>query len=275
MVYIWSDLHLGDSSSLSSDSRKPFNKIEEVDNLLINNWKNTIKPEDTIINLGDFTNKKPQKYLKELVHNLPGYKILILGDYDTKYTLRFWRDIGFNEVYNDPITYEGKYILSHDAIKIDENTPYVNIHGHIHNRIFSPSRVLITENHLNVSVEYINYEPVLIDNIINLMNSITGKYELIKGKIGKNIRLEGSILNLCVKAIDEYLISFSKEESLKTNNKIIAWKSIIFTNSNEAKLLNNAKVKLIEGKKLSDAEEKIFIEKILENKRIGVRPNVA
>ena len=163
MVYIWSDLHLGHANIIEYGER-PFQNIEEMDNNLINNWKKTIKPNDIIINLGDFAFKQPRIYLKELLKDLPGYKILILGNHDRKKSTNFWMDAGFNEVYKYPIIYEGKYILSHEPAEMNENMPYINIHGHIHNK--NPE----IKNQINVSVEKINYKPLLFRKIIKLVN---------------------------------------------------------------------------------------------------------
>jgi hypothetical protein len=51
MVYIWSDLHLGHANIIKY-SKRPFSNVEEMDEALLHAWRTTVKPLDTIINLG-------------------------------------------------------------------------------------------------------------------------------------------------------------------------------------------------------------------------------
>jgi calcineurin-like phosphoesterase family protein len=77
---------------------------------LLHAWRVTVNHEDTIINLGDVSLKLGKEYLTEVIQRLPGYKILVMGNHDRKKSVRWWLDIGFNEVYPRPVVYEGKYI---------------------------------------------------------------------------------------------------------------------------------------------------------------------
>jgi calcineurin-like phosphoesterase family protein len=177
MVYIWSDLHLGHSNIIKYGER-PFQNIEEMDDALINNWKKIIKPKDIIINLGDFAFKQTRIYLNKLVNELPGYKILILGNHDRKKSMSFWMDVGFNEVYKYPIIYVEKYILSHEPVQMIENMPYINIHGHIHNKKIK------NKNQINVSVEQTNYKPISFKKIIKIKNNKKGvRQSVMRGMI--------------------------------------------------------------------------------------------
>jgi calcineurin-like phosphoesterase family protein len=158
MVYIWSDLHLGHANIIEYGER-PFRDVDEMDTTLLNAWRSKIKPKDVLINLGDFMFNPKKESLTQTLHNLPGYKILILGNHDRGKSFKWWMEAGFDEVYKYPIIYKDKYILSHEPIEIDENMNYINIHGHIHNKT--------TENkkQVNVSVEMLGYKPMLFEKI--------------------------------------------------------------------------------------------------------------
>jgi calcineurin-like phosphoesterase family protein len=67
--------------------------------------------------------------------------------------------MGFEEVYRYPIIYKGFYILSHEPVYLNEHMPYVNLHGHIHSKKYD------SKQYVNLSVEMINYTPVLFDDI--------------------------------------------------------------------------------------------------------------
>jgi calcineurin-like phosphoesterase family protein len=58
-----------------------------------------------------------------------------------------------------PVVYEWKYILSHDVVESDKNSPFINIHGRIHrHKKNNPCCV-------NVSVEMTGYKPVPLEEI--------------------------------------------------------------------------------------------------------------
>jgi calcineurin-like phosphoesterase family protein len=127
-----------------------------------------VKNEDTIINLGDVSLKLNKEYLTKVIHQLPGYKILVMGNHDRKKPVRWWLDAGFNEVYPHPVVYEGKYILSHAIVDMFKGSSFINIHGHIHNRESGIS------NCINVSVEMTGYKPVLLEYLLSEFKGVGG-----------------------------------------------------------------------------------------------------
>ena len=159
MVYIWSDLHLGHTNIIRYCNR-PFADVEEMNKVLLRNWRETIKGDDTIINLGDFCFRWTSERIQNTLANLPGHKILILGNHDREHNVDWWRNAGFQEVYPYPIIYKQWYILSHEDVFLNDKMPYINIHGHRH------QVKLDSKCHINVSVECLDYKPVLFDELI-------------------------------------------------------------------------------------------------------------
>jgi calcineurin-like phosphoesterase family protein len=159
-VYIWSDLHLGHGNVIRYCNR-PFADVAEMNTALLHAWKSTVKNGDTIINLGDVSLKLNKEYLATVIQRLPGYKILVMGNHDRKKPLRWWLDVGFNEVYLHPVVYEGKYILSHTVVDMFKESGFINVHGHIHNLESDIS------NCINVSVEKTEYKPVLLEDLVS------------------------------------------------------------------------------------------------------------
>lgn len=49
-----SDTHLGHANIIKY-SKRPFNDVDHMNSMLINNWNNAVKPNDTVYHLGDFT----------------------------------------------------------------------------------------------------------------------------------------------------------------------------------------------------------------------------
>lgn len=175
--YIWSDLHLGHTNIIRYCNR-PFKDTEAMDKALLKAWRETVTGSDTIINLGDFCFKWTKERTESVVKNLPGYKILILGNHDRHHSLDWWRSVGFDEVYPYPIIYKQWYILSHEEVFLNEKIPYLNIHGHRHNVKLSP------KCYINVSVECTNYKPVALDTLLASPPEISEEEKWVPVKTG-------------------------------------------------------------------------------------------
>ena len=157
-IYLWSDLHLNHERIINYEQR-PFANVTQMNQALLSAWSETVKSQDTIINLGDVAFSTSHAELQKIITNLPGHKILILGNHDRDKSVKWWQEVGFDEVYPYPIIYEGFYILSHESLYVGKEMPYVNLHGHTHGES--------TDNpqKFNVSVEVIGYRPILFDEI--------------------------------------------------------------------------------------------------------------
>jgi len=132
-----------------------------MDRHFLDTWKNTIAPDDTLWNLGDFSWYANKAWLTELLSGLPGKKILLLGNHDRGHKPSWWRDVGFDEVHEYPIIVNEFFILSHEPVYVGPQMPYVNIHGHTHSESSSnPQKV-------NISVEQIGYKPILLQELFD------------------------------------------------------------------------------------------------------------
>ena len=63
-TFVISDLHLGHKNIIKLCDR-PFKSLEEMDNVIINNWNKVVTDEDIVYVLGDFAYKglNAEKYL--------------------------------------------------------------------------------------------------------------------------------------------------------------------------------------------------------------------
>ena len=155
--WLISDTHFGHKKIILYESR-PFSTIEEMDNTIIKNWNEAINKKDKVFLLGDFCFYGREK-VEKLVKRLNGYKILIIGNHDYSRSNKWWSEVGFNEVYRYPIIVDEFYIMSHCPIYLNENMPYINIHGHMH------SKKIDGNQHINISVEQTNYKPINFKDI--------------------------------------------------------------------------------------------------------------
>lgn len=175
-IFITSDLHFFHKNIIDYENR-PFKDIDEMHNVLIKNWNNTVSKSDKIFIAGDlaFTNKENTV---KLVQILNGYKILILGNHDRNHSVKWWYETGFNEIYKYPIVYKN-YIISHEPVNIsllggkgteqsDGNIKWsiINLHGHLHTgHCHVEFNNLDKEVYKNVGVDVNNFKPVLIEEI--------------------------------------------------------------------------------------------------------------
>ncbi len=140
-----SDLHLGHTRMLSYGKR-PFENLQQLDETIIKNWNNKVKKEHDVYILGDVSFYHKDK-TKEIIEQLKGKKILILGNHDRRKSVTYWKSVGFNEVSKYPILFEEKYLLSHEPrYELDSNN-------------LNPS------SFYNVCVEKTNYKPIDFEKI--------------------------------------------------------------------------------------------------------------
>jgi len=150
------DTHFG-GENIRRYEKRPFETVAEMDEKLIENWNNTVKTEDTVYVLGDFSDYTDAAKDTEILFKLNGTKILVMGNHDTHRTPQEWREIGFAECYPMPVIYQGFFMLSHEPLYINTNMPYANFYGHVH---ANPSYKDASKQSVCVSVERIEYTPI-------------------------------------------------------------------------------------------------------------------
>lgn len=148
MIYFISDLHFDDSHIIDYENR-PFDNVNIMNQTIIQNWNDIVMPEDEVYVLGDVGNE-------EFIQRLNGTKYLVKGNHDVKCN-EVYRQCGFAEVYDHPIILADFWILSHQPLYVNENMPYANLFGHVHN---SPLYKTFSRQHYCVTAERIGYKPI-------------------------------------------------------------------------------------------------------------------
>ena len=160
--WVISDTHFYHSKILGYCQR-PFETVEEMNEVLIKNWNSVINEGDIVYILGDFCfgNKE---MLREIVCQLKGRKILILGNHD-RLTKGAYLDVGFETVTKNPMIVDGDFILSHHPLQGDLGRFY-NIHGHKHKL---PSEAQFSPKHFDIGVDDHNFFPHNLDTVIKTL----------------------------------------------------------------------------------------------------------
>lgn len=161
-IWLISDTHFNHANIIRYCNR-PFSSVEEMNEVMVENWNKVVKPGDKVYHLGDVVMGSLDGF-PELWARLNGSKRLILGNHDDVFYLGrggFFKKISLWRVWNDkPI------LLTHVPIHEDSihervaQAGGVNIHGHIHEKPSPPGPYKC------VCVEQTNYTPVNIEEVL-------------------------------------------------------------------------------------------------------------
>ena len=155
-IWFIADFHFGHGNVIKYCNR-PFKTITEMNNALIKNYNKVVGKNDICYILGDISWLN-RKSTTQIIKSLNGFKFLIKGNHDKKGN-QYYRNMGFVEVYDKPIIFKNKFILSHEPVS---SSSFINIRAHLHNNF--PNKIDI--DNVCVSVENINYKPISLNEIV-------------------------------------------------------------------------------------------------------------
>jgi calcineurin-like phosphoesterase family protein len=174
-VFITADTHFGHANIIRFCDR-PFFSVGEMNEALIKNWNDTVKPDDQVFHLGDFAFRRSGISEKEIIEwrrRLNGKISLVLGNHDKPFAAAL-RKAEFEEVFPYPIIIEKYLILSHEPIEIiTETSVFGNIYGHVHN---DERYRTITTHSACACVERWDYRPV---PLLHLLSRMAGAEQMI------------------------------------------------------------------------------------------------
>ena len=136
-IFMIADTHFGDDDIRQYEER-PFQNTEEMDREMIRRWNETVTDHDLVYHLGDFCSRGEDR-CRELLSQLKGHKFLVMGNHDLYLSPQKWRECSM---------------------------PYANLYGHVHS---SPTYRSVSSQSACVSVERINYTPILLEELRHKM----------------------------------------------------------------------------------------------------------
>lgn len=170
-----SDTHFGHKNIIRHCSR-PFNDIQEMDSMILDNINNVVMPKDTLWHLGDFAWGDPEQYLDKIKCN----KInLVFGNHDKKYgaKLRRAEEKGKLKIFYGFVDtkFNGiKFTLCHYPMRSWSCSCHgaIQLYGHVHN---SEDKSVVLRNQFNLSVEVNKYRPRNLFDILEAASAAKGK----------------------------------------------------------------------------------------------------
>ena len=106
--------------------------------------------------------------VEDYLSALQGHIRLVMGNHDTRST-QWYRDCGFEEVYDCPILFESFWLLSHEPLYLNSNMPYGNLFGHVHG---NPAYADASSQSCCVCVERTDYRPISFEEVKRRMGLI-------------------------------------------------------------------------------------------------------
>lgn len=138
---------------------RPFDTVDEMDVTLIQNWNDLVGPDDTVYFLGDLTLNG--KLHAEILALLNGNKMLIQGNHDP------WHPDTAAIIIK---SFDGvPVLLVHNPRDVPDWYSGWVIHGHQHNNTPLFNQDL---QRVNVSVENTDYQPIMIQTIIEQIKEV-------------------------------------------------------------------------------------------------------
>jgi calcineurin-like phosphoesterase family protein len=159
-TWVTTDWHLFHKRIVESCER-----FEGFEHFLIANHRSLVRPQDTLINLGDVIFYR-MPMLKDILASIPCRHVLVVGNHDHK--SRGWYERNGFHYAADAIVL-GDVLFTHRPARERPEGVRLNVHGHLHrHREYEAKR----DWHRLVAMENTRYCPVLLDQLINLPREI-------------------------------------------------------------------------------------------------------
>lgn len=157
-VWVWSDQHYWHNNIIRYSNR-PFADVEDMNNQLLANYNALVGVDDFVLWLGDVAFKNVTT-VNEWLDRHNGVKIHIIGNHDINRdgTVAVYNVDEADICYYVPLPHVGIVLTHYPMTNVPDGC--INVHGHTH------TYEMQTPNHINVSVEALNYRPVLLRDVI-------------------------------------------------------------------------------------------------------------
>lgn len=166
MNYYTSDLHFN-HKNIIKHCHRPFYNIKNMNDTIINNFNQILKPKDSLYILGDLGwEMKNCESIANLVAQIKCKKILITGNHDKDIIKKEELRNQFKEIYDMYSLKDGDYniTLCHYPMLVwnKSNKGSYHFYGHIHKHTLEHT----AKNSFNVGVDVCNFKPLTAKQII-------------------------------------------------------------------------------------------------------------
>lgn len=156
---------------------RPFETVEDMNDILIANWNSVVKPDDDIIIAGDFIHSGNLEKIRSIMYRLNGYKWLCYGNHD--YQNKLERD-EVRKLFNDHCYDSMDFQVEDDEVEDGFLKFHINhypceywtrgaihLHGHIHSgpKAETSEKTIFKPLRYDIGVDNNNYYPISYEEI--------------------------------------------------------------------------------------------------------------
>lgn len=170
MIYFTSDLHFNHKNIIKYEKEaRPFETIEEMNEVLIKNWNLVVHEHDTVYILGDMFMGGKTDIIADIMSRLKGKKILIRGNHDTNNYVNAMTPYleGIYDMYN--LKYNKKLlVMCHYPLREWHSKEHgaIHLYGHVHSN-FHRNGEIVEGNACHVGVDTNQLRPISIVEIMD------------------------------------------------------------------------------------------------------------
>lgn len=167
-IWFTSDTHFFHAKIIEY-CKRPFQSAEEMNEVMIENWNNLVKPHDHVWHLGDVCMNESSGAHNALLRRLNGKKRLVVGNHDKLKSEALHQNFEKIELWRGFHFKDGRpsFTCVHIPLAIGHlRDGDVCVHGHIHTNVLEDPR------YINVCVEQTDYKPVHMDDIVARIRKI-------------------------------------------------------------------------------------------------------
>lgn len=162
-VWVTGDYHFSHNNIVKYCNR-PFQNVEEMNEFIISKHNELVKPEDTVIFLGDF--KWYEGTIKEYLNNLNGHFIFVKGNHDSSKAFKKEK-IPYHDFLKIKINNKLNVFLTHNPENAKKG---LNLVAHVHDEWFTC--ISGNKTMINVGVDKNNFRPHDLKELIRTFKII-------------------------------------------------------------------------------------------------------
>jgi calcineurin-like phosphoesterase family protein len=180
-LFFISDMHFSHANVIKYDNR-PFSTIEEMDNVLIENWNDTVSENDVVIYMGDFCFNRNSNDAKFIADQLNGKIHFVLGNHDKEKDIKKLNRFESVSDYlnlsvldlDNPRKFQGIIIMHYPILSWDKSHHgNFMLHGHCHGSLMNDPEYswYYKRKVLDLSCNMIDYKPISYAEIKSIMKN--------------------------------------------------------------------------------------------------------
>ena len=170
MIWLTSDCHFNHKNIIPYEPEsRPFNSIQEMNEIIISNWNSVVKETDEVWVLGDFFMGMLTE-IEPILKRLNGKIHLVRGNHDQKNRIKIYEENGIDIHDIAYLQYKGRYFIlchfpneSEEFVRmvVEDNSEVVWLYGHVHSK--APKGYVNGTYHVGVDTN--NLTPISIQQI--------------------------------------------------------------------------------------------------------------